>query len=505
MTTSSSAWGDDEGETPSSGRGPTPAVIRTVLRQVAPGGTARGRRLARAAARSAEVTGDLRAVPRLLAEARRADPHADTRLPWVTAAAAKQLHGDGDIDTAHRVLVEALESRTLDGPPDGPLDEDVVDALHLLLVVCAFGGRDELWAPVLRILERLRPLLPDTLQLTDVPALDPLLAAVHGLPDERDPRRIVRVATAASDLDRGTECGDALRRVVRDGRSGGAVASAVNTLRILALGAYEEGRWGRGRGPRHRSARGLRRPRSPAAGRAGAMVSRPRRRGARGGRRRPHPDRRADRVGRPPGRPDARRLRGTGPDLGRPRPGRLRRRLARGHRRRPARSPGAPGPGAVGDPRPGRGGDPHPPAIRGAHPRRCRACGPLAGAFPPLRAARRGRDRDGGVRRPRRRPLRGRVRPARRRAVAVRPRPPPTRPRRAAPACPIDDRGARAAPARARHLHRISVPARGSPGRAPNCARPVTPPTGGPVDPGGRGSRPSPPRSARSRVWRRPG
>jgi DNA-binding CsgD family transcriptional regulator len=217
-------------------------VLRTVLRQAAdltPAGPARGRRLARAAHRSAEVTGDLRAVHRLLADARRADPQADTCLPWVTAAAAKQLHGDGDIDTSHRMLLEALESSLLDGPVDsdidGPLDDDVVDALHLLLVACAAGGRDELWAPVLRLLERCRPRLPDTLQVSD--------AAVDGLTDERDPRRIVRVATAAFDLDRGTGCGDALWRVVRDGRSGGAVASTINALRVLALDAYQEGRW----------------------------------------------------------------------------------------------------------------------------------------------------------------------------------------------------------------------------------------------------------------------
>ena len=219
-------------------------MLRTVLRQatdLASGGPARGRRLARAAHRSAEVTGDLRAVPRLLADARRADPHADTRLPWVTAAAAKQLHGDGDIDTSHRVLLEALESRTL----DGSLDDDVVDALHLLRDVCAAGGRDELWAPVLRLLERLHPQLPDTLRVpaAATPALDPLLTAVDGLADERDPRRIVRIASAAFDLDRGTACADALRRVVADGRSGGAVASAITALRILALDAYQEGRW----------------------------------------------------------------------------------------------------------------------------------------------------------------------------------------------------------------------------------------------------------------------
>ena len=248
MTAASSARRDDEGAPSSSGRGPTPAVLRTVLRQttdLASGGPARGRRLARAAHRSAEVTGDLRAVPRLLAEARRADPHADTRLPWVTAAAAKQLHGDGDIDTSHRVLLEALESSLLDGDLEGRLDDDVVDALHLLRDVCASGGRDELWAPLLRLLERLRPLLPDTLRVPGAaaPAPDPLLTAVDGLADERDPRRIVRVADAAFDLDRGIGCADALRRVVRDGRSGGAVASAITALPILALDAYQEGRW----------------------------------------------------------------------------------------------------------------------------------------------------------------------------------------------------------------------------------------------------------------------
>ena len=213
---------------------------------------ARGRRLARAAYLGADVAGDLAGVHALLAAALRTDPRADTSLATLVAAAALHLHRDGDLDTSHRLLVEGL-APVARGLAVRDSEEDVDDALHLLRTVCAVAGRAELWAPFHRILTQLGPRVPDTLGLwvrgpdgevsAPAPVVDRVLAAVGGLDDERDPRRIVRVAVAASHLDRGEGCRDALRRVVRDGRRGGAVRSATDALVILALDAYHGGRW----------------------------------------------------------------------------------------------------------------------------------------------------------------------------------------------------------------------------------------------------------------------
>jgi hypothetical protein len=59
-------------------RGDGPAAVRALLRaaDLSPSGTERAHRLAKAAYASANITGDLRDVPRLLAEARRAAPGA---------------------------------------------------------------------------------------------------------------------------------------------------------------------------------------------------------------------------------------------------------------------------------------------------------------------------------------------------------------------------------------------------------------------------------------------
>ena len=63
------------------------------------------------------------------------------------------------------------------------------------------------------------------------------------LQTEADPTRIERVATATVFVDRIADCRESLWRVVRDGRDGGAIASAINSLMLLALDAFQAGRW----------------------------------------------------------------------------------------------------------------------------------------------------------------------------------------------------------------------------------------------------------------------
>jgi ATP/maltotriose-dependent transcriptional regulator MalT len=73
--------------------------------------------------------------------------------------------------------------------------------------------------------------------------LDRLESLVAGLDTEVDPVHIVRVGIAAFYVDRLDGCREALRRVVRDGRGGGAATSAVNALLMLCHDAFLDGRW----------------------------------------------------------------------------------------------------------------------------------------------------------------------------------------------------------------------------------------------------------------------
>ncbi|MGY1739464.1 MULTISPECIES: AAA family ATPase [unclassified Blastococcus] len=214
----------------------------------AEGGT-RARRLAAAAFVGAEAAGDLRAVPELLSEARDADPGTAGSTEVPVAAAHHLLNGEGDAATAHLLLVRAV-THALDR---GAGPDTVDDALHSLLLVCHFGGREELWRPwegalaalgaaVPPVLEVSRTVFADPVRATPeaLARLDDLVATAHA---EVDPSRVVRIATAALYADRVARCRPALWRVVRDGRGGGAVASAVHALVLLSYDAFEAGRW----------------------------------------------------------------------------------------------------------------------------------------------------------------------------------------------------------------------------------------------------------------------
>lgn len=125
-------------------RGDGPNAIAALLRSagLSPAAPQRARRLAKAAYLGANLTGDLRDVPRLLDDARHAAPGQDS-LAAAIAASAYLLNGSGDIDTAHRLLVGAID---LQLEPYEPTDATLAEAMHTLLLMCFFGGRPELWA-----------------------------------------------------------------------------------------------------------------------------------------------------------------------------------------------------------------------------------------------------------------------------------------------------------------------------------------------------------------------
>jgi len=154
------------------------------------------------------------------------------------------------VETAHRLLVESIETYA-DDPGDD--DHGVAEALSTLLQVCYFGGRAQLWEPFHAAVARFGERVPAALDLcsktvpdpvrTAAPALDHLTTAIEGLREEEDPTRIVQTGMAALPVDRLSGCREALWRVVRDGRAGGAVASAINALMLLCFADLFAGQW----------------------------------------------------------------------------------------------------------------------------------------------------------------------------------------------------------------------------------------------------------------------
>ena len=233
-------------------RGDAVGAVAALLRaaDTSPLGSSRSRRLAEAAYVGADVAGDLRDVSRLLVDARKADPKLSRSLQAAVATAFLLVNGEGDVDTAHRLLVGAIESRA--GEHD-QTDGVLVEALYTLLTVCFFGGRQELWDPFYAALRRLTPRAPRTLSLCATLFADParakpvdideLESMIDRLHDEADPAEVVRIARASFFVDRMSGCREAQWRVVRDGRRGGSVASAIYALINLSLDDYLLGEW----------------------------------------------------------------------------------------------------------------------------------------------------------------------------------------------------------------------------------------------------------------------
>ncbi len=147
--------------------GTVAALIRAA--ELSPSGADRARRLAQAAYVGADVTGNLRDVPDLLLDAQSADAAGGGSLAPAMAAAYLLLNGEGDLDTAHRLLVGAIEGH----PPMVENDHLVAEALHTLMLICFFGARPDLWPPFDAALASLEPHVPDALWLCSKTFRDP--------------------------------------------------------------------------------------------------------------------------------------------------------------------------------------------------------------------------------------------------------------------------------------------------------------------------------------------
>jgi DNA-binding CsgD family transcriptional regulator len=233
-------------------RGDAVGAVAALLRSadMSPLAADRSRRTAAAAYVGADVTGDLRSVSQLLAEARRADPGLSGSLQAAVAAAYLLLNSDGDIDTAHRLLAGAIGS--VAGRPQVG-DDALEDALYTLLLVCVFSGRAGMWDAFHDALARLAPRVSPDMNLLSRIAADPartaaaalgeLDAAVEELNSEVSPMRIIRFAGVCGFVDRLAGCRTGLWRMVRDAREGGAVASGINALNLLGRDGFRTGQW----------------------------------------------------------------------------------------------------------------------------------------------------------------------------------------------------------------------------------------------------------------------
>ncbi|MGO9779497.1 MAG: ATP-binding protein [Streptosporangiaceae bacterium] len=233
-------------------RGDATGAVTALLRaaDLSPSGPSRSRRFAAAAYVGATVTLKVDSVSRLLAAARSADPELGGSLPAAVTASHLLLNADGDIDTAHRLLVTAIDTKP---EPCQAGDETIVQALQTLMAVCYNGGRAELWPAFDTAISRLAPHSPPDLLLlsqtiadparTAAPVLDELDIALSSLHDEPDHWRILTLSAAAMFPDRLAGCREALLRVARVGRAGGGVTPVISALTNLCLDDLLAGRW----------------------------------------------------------------------------------------------------------------------------------------------------------------------------------------------------------------------------------------------------------------------
>src|SRR5262249_8340961 len=124
---------------------------------------------------------------------------------------------------------------------------------YTLLTLCFQSGRAEVWESFHTALRRLKPRPPELLTIMEktfagpvdqtLPLLAQLEAAIGRLSHDASPTRVSGTGLAATCLDRVAGCREALRRVVNDGRHGGAITHAIEALIVLSNDGYMTGQW----------------------------------------------------------------------------------------------------------------------------------------------------------------------------------------------------------------------------------------------------------------------
>jgi len=151
-------------------RGDAVAAVRALIRaaELSPEGPARARRLSGAAYVGASDVGALASSAALLRQARVADPSQEDSLSSAVAAAFLMVNSDGDIDTAHLLLVAALDAH-----PAGSADHVVEEALNTLSMLCFNSGRRDWWESLQAAVQRHSATLAPAFVLMAATVADP--------------------------------------------------------------------------------------------------------------------------------------------------------------------------------------------------------------------------------------------------------------------------------------------------------------------------------------------
>ncbi|WP_369223013.1 AAA family ATPase [Streptomyces sp. R39] len=213
--------------------------------ELSPDRAARSRRLSQAAWVAAWVAGRLDVSHEIMREVQ-GDPAARS-LAAAAAAGFLVLVTEGDADTAHALLKEAVEQAPL---PSGPLRGEWETALFTLTLASQYSGRPEHWQPLAELLAGLpeaSPVAAASLARVhhdsgSVPEdlLRRLDEEIVRLKDQSDADVVIRTALTASYVDRLPGCREAVTRVIRDG---GAVGASMPALIFVALDDLYAGRW----------------------------------------------------------------------------------------------------------------------------------------------------------------------------------------------------------------------------------------------------------------------
>ncbi|MFF4727353.1 ATP-binding protein [Streptomyces mirabilis] len=233
-------------------RGDAQACVEMLCRaaDLSPLADRRHGRLAQAAFVGAESIGATGSAQELLTDIRDARVDHSASLHYATAAALVMLNTDVPLDSAHRLLVAAIEGypRRTDAN-----DTELIDAIWGLALVSWVGGRTELWTPFHTALAALRPGPPVDLEMAEALFADPahrglrllprLEAGLVGADAETDPTVVQNLAGCAFWVDRLGQVREPLWRAITEGRAGGPARRHLVALMDVCVDDFQRGRW----------------------------------------------------------------------------------------------------------------------------------------------------------------------------------------------------------------------------------------------------------------------
>ena len=232
-------------------RGDRPGAVATMLRaaQLSADEAGRTRRLAGAAYLGAYLRSDLDRTRELLAEVRALQPDPTASLEVAAAAASVLIMADGELETAYRLLVQAIDATA----GQTPSELACFAVAGALLQLCRLSQRADWWEAREQLLERLGGSAATQVSLATVmedgppgiptDVLDELDRAIVVIASSTSPAEILMIADAAAQADRLRGCRASLRRVVASDLSGDATLLLFAAHSLLGVDDFHTGHW----------------------------------------------------------------------------------------------------------------------------------------------------------------------------------------------------------------------------------------------------------------------